>query len=469
MRLGRFFAVSLGLGGLAAFSLAQNYDELDAYIQKEMTRQHIPGLSLAIVGKDGLLHTKAYGKSDLERGADVHLGSVFKIGSISKPILATTAMRLQEMGKLSIEALVRDLLPELPESWVGIRVKHLLSHTAGLPRELPGWEMTKEYTDAELLKMIISASPTTIPGTRYAYSNCGYFTLAQIISKVGGKPWRDVVNELIFVPAAMKRATTTDFAQPEPNRVLGYEWRNGKFEAEGVLKSVRPSGAFQATCQDLVAFDMATRGGKIVTKDSFAKMIEPFRFNDGKPAAYGLGWSLEHYRGRGFTGHSGALQGFRSSFIRSEQDGYSVIVLTNSASADAPGIAKGVFRWLVPSTSLKQWKPRADDRKPLGDAVWDGLKNVSDGKPFGELALPALAAALGNLGQPQKNAIKGYVEKSSGLEFLRFELCRTPTYRNEALVQQIRYYRFASKELTLFVVASFSDEGKLIGLEVVDD
>lgn len=469
MKLGRLLVASLALSGLAALSLAQKYEELDVYVEKEMTRQHIPGLSLAIVGKDGLLHAKAYGKSDLERGDDVHLGSVFKIGSISKPILATTAMRLQEMGKLSIERPVRELLPELPESWAGIRVKHLLSHTAGLPRELPGWEMTKEYTDAELLKMITTAAPTTVPGSRYAYSNCGYFTLAQIIAKVGGKPWREVVNELIFVPAAMKRAATTDFIQPDTHRVLGYEWRNGKFEAEGVLKSVRPSGAFQATCQDLVEFDIATRGGKIVTKDSFAQMLKPFKFNDGKPAAYGLGWSLEHYRGRSFTGHSGALQGFRSSFIRSEQDGYTVIVLTNSASADAPGIAKGVFRWLAPSTSLKQWKPRADDRKPIGDAIWDGLKNVGEGKPFGELALPALGTALGNLGQPQKNAIKGYVEKSSGLEFLRFELCRTPTYRNEVLVQQIRYYRFASKELTLFVIASFSDEGKLIGLEVVDD
>lgn len=170
---------------------------VESYIAAQMKLQHIPAASVAIVRSDQLAFSKAFGIANLELNVPAAANSVFRIGSTSKPFIATGIMLLVEEGKLSLDDDIAKFFAKAPSSWSGIKLRHLLSHTAGFPRELPGWTTYEFFSDEELIAMIEKVQPASKPGERHQYSNAGYFTLAAIISKVSGKPWPELLKTRI--------------------------------------------------------------------------------------------------------------------------------------------------------------------------------------------------------------------------------------------------------------------------------
>lgn len=308
---------------------AQQADKVDDFIKAEMQKQNVPGVAVAVIKDGKVIKSKGYGLANVETNTAVTNETVFKIGSISKPIIAMGIMLLIEEGKISLDDKVSKYLEGTPETWKDITVRHLLSHTSGIIREAPGFNPAKIQPDADVIKTAYQSPLVFQPGEKYQYCNVGYFALAEIIRKVSGKPWSEFLTERIFKPFGMNSTRTTTFDDIVPNRANGYSFANNKLSNSEVYLALRPSGAFLSTISDLIKLENAL-AEKIFLKPETRKMMwTPFKFNDGKDSTYGLGWTIDQVNGRKRISHGGSLNGFRSYFARFVEDGITVIVLTN--------------------------------------------------------------------------------------------------------------------------------------------
>lgn len=328
---------------------AQTADKVDDFIKSEMQKQHIPGVSVAVI-KDGKpIKIKGYGLANVETNTPVTNETVFKIGSISKPIIAMGIMLLVEEGKISLDDKAGKYLEGTPETWKDITVRHLLSHTSGIIREAPGFNPVKIQPDFDVIKTAYNAPLVFTPGEKYQYCNVGYFSLAEIIRKVSGKPWSEFLSERIFKPFGMNSTRTTTFDEIVPNRANGYSFSSNKLSNAEVYQALRPSGAFLSTISDLIKLENALAEKTFLKPETRKVMWTPFKFNDGKDSQYGLGWTIDQVNGRKRIGHGGSLNGFRSYFSRFVDDGLTVIVLTNLGEVDPFKLSSEIAAQYVPA------------------------------------------------------------------------------------------------------------------------
>jgi D-alanyl-D-alanine carboxypeptidase len=333
---------------LLTLSVAARADKVDDYVKAQMEKQHVPGVSVVVIKDLKVIKSEGYGLGNVELNVPARPDTVYKIGSVSKQFIATGIMLLVEEGKISLDDNVSKFLDGTPDTWKPITVRHLLTHTSGIVREAPGFDPLKIQNDADVIKTAYSLPLRFAPGDKWEYCNVGYFTLAEIISKVSGKPWGDYLNERVFAPLGMNATRTTTVNELVPNRANGYVWRNGKLQNASIYFALRPSGAFLSTVLDLVRWDAALQTGKILKSSTLEQMWTPVKLNNGTTHPYGFGWELEPVGGHKQVNHGGSLPGFRSQLARFVDDKLTVVVLTNGDNANAASIALGVANFYIP-------------------------------------------------------------------------------------------------------------------------
>jgi len=160
-------------------------DRVDEYVAAQMKRFDVPGISFAVLKDGTTIKTASYGVANVAREIPAADDKVYKIGSISKQFIASGIMLLVQDGRLKLDEPVSTCLTGTPPAWQTITVRHLLTHTGGLVRESPGFEPMKAQTDTEVIKAAYSVPLAFPPGAKCAYSNLGYYVLAEIITRVG--------------------------------------------------------------------------------------------------------------------------------------------------------------------------------------------------------------------------------------------------------------------------------------------
>jgi D-alanyl-D-alanine carboxypeptidase len=328
-------------------------DKTDDFVKTEMQRQHIPGVSLAVIKNGKIIKIKGYGLANVETNVPVTTETVFKIGSISKPIIAMGVMLLVEDGKISLDDRVSKYLEGTPESWKDITIRNLLSHTSGIIREAPGFDPAKIQADIDVIKTAYSLPLNFAPGEKYEYCNVGYFSLAEIIRQVSGKSWGEFLTERIFKRLGMNSTRTTTFEDIVPHRANAYSFHNNKLTNAEVYSAIRPSGAFLSTVLDLAKLEVALNGASFLEPESRKSMWTPFRLSGGKESIYGLGWRIDEVSGRKRIGHGGTLNGFKSHFARFVNDGVTVIVLTNLDQVDSSEFSSKIAGLYIPTPGVK--------------------------------------------------------------------------------------------------------------------
>ncbi len=331
----------------------QTADEVDNYIKAEMQKQHIPGVSLAVIKNGKVIKVKGYGLANVETNVPVTTETVFKIASISKPVIAMGIMLLVEEGKVSLDDKASKYLEGTPESWKDITIRNLLSHTSGIIREAPGFDPAKIQPDIDIIKTAYPLPLNFTPGEKYEYCNVGYFSLAEIIRKVSGKPWEEFLTERIFKPLGMNSTRTTTYDDIVPNRANAYSFNENKLTNAEIYLAVRPSGAFLSTISDLVKLETALNGASFLKPETRKLMWTPFKFNNGSDSIYGLGWSINEVNGRKRIGHAGSLNGFKSHFARFVDDGVTVIVLTNLDQVNSNEFSSKIAGFYIPALAQK--------------------------------------------------------------------------------------------------------------------
>jgi D-alanyl-D-alanine carboxypeptidase len=347
---------------LLTVTVAVRADKVDDYVKAEMQKQHVPGLSLAVIKDGKIIKVVGYGLANVELNVAARPETVYKIGSVSKQFIAAGIMLLIQEGQVSLDDRVSKFLEGTPDTWKEITVRHLLTHTSGIVREAPGFDPLKIQNDADVIKTAYPSPLRFAPGGKWEYCNVGYFTLAEIIRKVTGKPWGDYLKERLFLPLGMNATRTTSMTEIVQNRANGYGWRDGKLQNASIYLAVRPSGAFLSSVVDLAKWDAALYTDKIFKPSVRDQMWASVKLNNGTSHPYGFGWELDTVGGHKLVHHGGTLPGFRAELARFVADKLTVVVLANGNNAEPDSIALGVAALYIPGLIPERTAARVDPR-----------------------------------------------------------------------------------------------------------
>jgi len=346
------FVLLLLPGALAA----QGRDPLDSvnrFVEHEIQRQRIPGLSVAILRGDRVLLARGYGFANLELRVPASDSTVYQSGSVGKQFTAAAIVMLAEQGRLRLDDSITKWLPEGKRVWDGITVRHLLTHTSGIAEYTDStFDYRRDYTEDDLVRFAASRPLDFRPGDRWSYSNTGYLLLGVVIHKVTERFYGDVLHDLIFTPVGMRRTRIISEADLVPDRAAGYHLVHGEVKnQEWVSPSLNTTadGALYFTVDDLANWAVALNHQRIPSPAGLAAAWTPVRLNDGGTYPYGFGWRITEQRGHRRIGHGGAWQGFRTAIFRYPEFDLTVIALANLAEAEPEAIASGIAGILEPA------------------------------------------------------------------------------------------------------------------------
>ena len=336
-----------------ASSVGAQSDKIDEYVRAEMKKQRITGVSVAVVQDGKVVKTQGYGIANVELNVPAKPETVYKIGSVSKQFIATGAMLLIEDGKLALTDHISKYLEGTPDTWKEITIRHVLTHTSGLVREAPGFNPLKVQADADLIRTAFTVPLNFAPGAKWEYCNLGYFILAEIITRVSGKPWGEFLEERVFKPAEMNATRTTTVSDIVPNRATGYFFKANLLQNAPEYLALRPSGAFLSTVLDLAKWDALLYTDRILKRSTREEMWKPAadtgaKTDEGTSVQYGFGWFIGSSRGHRLVYHGGSLPGFRAHLLRYVDDKLTIVVLTNGDEARPEVIARGVAVFFLP-------------------------------------------------------------------------------------------------------------------------
>src|SRR6266446_941525 len=230
MRLRHWVALALGVICSTSVFAQQAPDAVDEYVRAEMQKQHIPGLSLLVSRDRNPIRAQGFGLANVELQVPVKPETVFQSGSVGKQFTATAVMMLVEEGKISLDDVVTKYLKGAPTTWNQVTIRALLSHTAGFTDYPKNFNFRKDYTEAQLLKIVQGIPLAFTPGSKWSYSNLGYVTLGIVIHQVAGKFYGDLLHERIFQPLGMTTTRIISEADIVPNRAAGYRLVKGELK-----------------------------------------------------------------------------------------------------------------------------------------------------------------------------------------------------------------------------------------------
>lgn len=328
-------------------------DAVDAIVRAELTRQQVPGIALAVVSKGSVLKAAGYGEANVEHRIAVTPQTIFQSGSLGKQFTAVALMRQVEAGRLSLSDPLSKFFQGAPASWRAITVRHLLTHTSGIPDYTQGLvDYRRDYSEDELVKLAYRLKPQFPAGAHWDYSNTGYVLLGILIRKVSGRFYGEVLQAEVFEPLGMKTARVISEADLIPHRAAGYQLVEGQLKNQDWVApqlNTTADGSLYLSLDDLLAWEQAVRARRILKPESWQQVFAPVRLNSGKTYPYGFGWFVDDFSGQPRQHHSGSWQGFKTYFSRYLGDDLSVIVLGNSADFDPEIVVDLVAAALEPS------------------------------------------------------------------------------------------------------------------------
>ena len=351
---------------------------IDALVKQQMDEQRIPGVSLAVTVDNELIFTRGYGLSNVELQFPALAESVYEVASITKQFTAMGILLLAQDGKLALDDPVTKYLPASAPAWNKITLRHLLTHTSGIPDYDDAGsplDVHRDYSDDELVRLAVALPTKFAPGVRWSYSNTAYVMLGIIIHRVSGEAFNDFLRERIFSRLHMGSTRVISDTDLIPYRASGYQLDEGRLKNQDWMSPstcATGDGGLVSSVVDLAKWDSAIQSGALVSPARWKEIFTPVTLNSGKTFPYGFGWFIREQNGAPYYEHSGHLQGFASHILRFPKARVSVVVLANLSQADAWQIAHGVAGLIRPDLKTPADHP-IEDREP---AVTNLLRNV---------------------------------------------------------------------------------------------
>jgi D-alanyl-D-alanine carboxypeptidase len=437
-------------------------DKIDRLLKAEIQRQHIPGLSIAVVQNGKIIKEKAYGLANVEHQVAATPATIFQSGSIGKQFTAALVMLLVADGKLNLDASIEQYLPDSPAAWKKITLRHLLTHTSGLPDPYDKLDLQKEYTDTELLKIESTLPLLFQPGEQWAYSNTAYHLLGFICTKVGGKFYGEQLRERLFKPAGMQTRIISE-RDIVPQRAAGYDLVQAELKnQEWVSPSMNTTadGSLYLTAHDMALWDLALYRNSPLSAAIKQQSWTPVTLNNGQSHPYGFGWEVDSVNQHRVLRHDGAWQGFTTYISRYVDDKFSVIVLSNRSEANVARIAKLIVAHYRPDLVAAAAKAIPDVEPQITQQVRALLLQYADGS-LPEVSFTEKARALMFPKAAQENGAEiALYGKLTGLQLLARKV--------DGEDRNYRYRALYSKE-TVLVDIHFNKGGKVDYLQIIPE
>jgi CubicO group peptidase (beta-lactamase class C family) len=333
--------------------------ELEAFVKKLAEADVFSGAVL--LAKDGVvLYKGAFGMANKDFDAPNRVDTKFNLGSMNKMFTAVAIAQLVEKGKLSFEDPLLKFIPDFPDadSASKIKIKHLLSHTAGLGGYFSDkWDQRSrgDIRTVDDMMSIVKGEEKLLfePGSKWQYSNTGMLVLGKVIEIVSGVSYYDYVRENITKPAGMTGTDCYELDKVNRNLAIGYDKQytdaGVNFSNNIFMHVMRggPQGGGYSTVEDLLKFSETLRGGKLVGAE-YVKMLTTAKSELNSPG-YGFGFQIEN-DGKIF-GHSGGFPGINSNLDMFRDSGWTTVVMSNYSRGGQPVIQK--MRRLIEAVSGK--------------------------------------------------------------------------------------------------------------------
>lgn len=333
--------------------------ELYTSIEEILRLEQVPGAGIALIEGDQIAWVGGVGVADRATGQPVTADTLFRVGSITKPLIALAYMRLVEQGRVALGTRVGELAPELQianpwETERPLTIAHLLEHTSGFDEMHPNETFGPLAIESMSLADVLARNPASRvsrwpPGTRFSYSNPGYTVAAYLLEKITGRPLEDVLRREVLEPLGMTGAALRWTPEVDARLARGYHvdpapqpyWPMYHWAAGNLMASPRDLAA-------LVQLGLArgkVRGEALVSPDSMARIERSeTAWLDAGDARYGLGnWGDTSERAV-IRGHGGGLPGYLTSYgyLPGHDVGYVVMI-----NATHSGKALGEIRHLL--------------------------------------------------------------------------------------------------------------------------
>ena len=335
----------------------------------EWIRSHVEytgvGLVIGIVHDQDVVWLKAYGHASLDPMTPMAEDSIFRIASHSKLFTAISVLRARDAGALRLDDEVATHLPWFdienrhPEARP-VTLRHLLTHTAGLPRESihPAWT-DFEFPEAEAVRDTISDQETTYPTeTKWKYSNLGFTLAGMVAEAASGTPFAELVNQAVLEPLGMDSTSVGPIPADHQGRLAtGY----GRRLADGSRQSMPfvdarafdPATGVSSSVPDMLKFLQwqlrvrDRRSDEVLATNTLLEMQRVHWVQPSWDSGWGLGFSVRHTEDRDLIGHGGSYPGYRTQTQLSPEEKIGVVVFTNAGDGNPGRFLDKAFEWVA--------------------------------------------------------------------------------------------------------------------------
>ncbi|HEY9046233.1 MAG TPA: serine hydrolase domain-containing protein [Ohtaekwangia sp.] len=340
-------------------------ESLDTYLSSVFPANE-PGAAILIMKRDSIIFAKGYGLADMVTKEPITPKTLFNLGSISKTFVASAALLLQEQGKLSVEDSLLQYFPEFKNKEIAskVKIKHLLTHTSGLPDNrnvardtvfyLTAKDSANWYPETRVDSLLFE------PGSHYEYSNPAFNGLALIVEKVSGMPWQRYIKQNIFIPAGMISSTITDGAYPSSGVSHGYvkhhgQWVEDDYGEEPTFPAAGNGGVWSSV-EELALYEQACRKHIFLKEETIrdARTVKRFANWSGSESPFiGWSWFVTKENNLQIVGHPGSQGGFLANYVVVPEKEIFFVILCNTPREEYE--MKNITRYFLNYIEQHHW------------------------------------------------------------------------------------------------------------------
>ena len=439
--------------------------EIDNVVEKARSAFNVPGIAVAIIQGDKILHAKGYGLRNINKKKKVNADTLFQIASNSKSMTATALAILMDEGKLSWDDKVIDYLPEFrlydPYVTREFTITDLLTHRSGLPLgagDLLFWPDSDNSDLNDIFKALATIKPVSSFRSKYAYDNLMYILAGEIVARVSGMSWADFIEKRLFKPLGMQKCSAVySRVSKRANQATPHIYVDGKYSLSPYAGEnndlMAPAGGVNCSVNGVakwltmqLAHGKLPNGKQLISIKNHKEMWSPktitrATLDEAQGSAvqtvqYALGWGVYDYMNHQVIGHTGGLVGMLTSMLMVPEKNLGILVFTNQQNGYARGaIIAEILQGLLNQKAEKSF----DEYVELSHKESSGAKEKMQ-KIWDERNTKAThSLPLASYAQEYFDEWYGKIEIKMTDDGLYFESARSPSLKGK-----VKHYQYES-------------------------
>ena len=354
--------------------------QYEEFIERAIRAGTSPGAAVAIVKDSSIIYLKGFGLKQVGEPDSINTNTVFRLGSVSKCFASVLAGTLVSDHLFSWDDPLIKYLPDFAlkskESTGKLTVRHVLSHTIGLPYHAFTNMIEERASLDTLFKELRYLDLIGEPGKVYSYQNVGYSLIGEVIKATTHKSFEEALTEKVFRPLHMKNSSASYDAMvnnsniAKPHLFTRKHWVS--IPVSDTYYDVTPAGGVNASIADMALWLKALLGNdqEVLTSATLDQIFEPqvraisknrnfWKWKKPKASYYALGWRVLTFKNDTIEYHGGYVNGYRSEVAIDRKNRIAICVLTNSAGNLADqSIPEFLTRFSQQEDSIAAWEDR---------------------------------------------------------------------------------------------------------------